>query len=508
MTWQGLYATANRLARRLAPHAQGKPAEGEILVIEPCEMVPRRKKDPEPGDDTAAVDEDGLIEIDDDRDPIVLAGEGHLVQGLLDTMLRQSQILNSYAGAEPEAGTKDASNLDKALALAEKHLDALTAVIDSRGSKAGQRIPSSGKAVTPPWVEARESMRKKIETAQKEAPIKQAEAERELKEVEEALKQTEKDLAEAQAEVAKVEREYSVARIEAEGCNLAEAQIAKLQNQAKSGKERKKQLEEELEKEQALVAEKEKATQDTRQRCRELQQQIVEAERRLQKRYNSQIPVEDVVALRRTVVRQQRDIVALRRRGAAQGEVETLTDDPTASMGLTKSRKSTDMTVTGTSSEKSRANTGRKPLNEITVEQCWYDIQDIQKELLLEQARTPLIALEEPEPEQGPDDQRKRLESLAKRSCEIRGDITALLREAADPGNKKKEPAATQFASVALTRFLKETASAVERGPAAKVSIRAPAAFGKGSKTIAGLCPSVPVLADAEQLRSVHHAML
>lgn len=276
-----------------------------------------------------------------------------------------------------------------------------------------------------------------------------------------------------------MERRYGIARIEAEHFSLSQVAVVRLQGQALAGTTQQKCLEEQLHKERERVDEVEQATAETRKKCRELEHQLKEYERRLEKKFKAQIPVEDVLALRRTLARQNRDLVALRHHHVAKSVVSASPPVAFYSVGH-----------------------GQGGIAVGKFLSCWQDLRQVQTSLLLEQAGTSLVDLDEPEPEEAPRRQQGRFDALSHQSGELRERVSALLCDLAGPG--AVDGAGTHFASVALTRFLRASASAIQRGPTAKVVVPSSVDRSNGPRFPA----VVPVLADLGQLRCIHQALI
>ena len=451
--WRQLYERSDRLAQELAVGG----ACGCLLAVEPAAAEP-------PG--LPAADEFGQANTSSEEGQEDMAGltagagagaRGRLSQHLLDGLLQQASALGDAAVSGPGADEDEALALDRAFGLAESCVGSVEAWLE-----AGAAATGGPAAPSPPWARARDAVRLEIEAALRDVPAEKAEAERLLEAVTRECEAAEASLSSERDGVAAMEREFGAARAEAERNGLEEAAVARMRGQTLSGEDLRRQLAEELEQEQVRAAEADGAAAETRRQCLELQQQLAAAERRLRKRLSSQVPAADVLALRRTCSRQRADAEALARRSSADG----------ASWG--------DAVEDGVSA-------------------CWREMRQTQTELLLEQAATTLVSLDEPEPEAAPEAQRRRLRSLGGRSSELRKRVTALLRRVADAGAADTGPA--RFDSPHLVRYLRASAAAARQGPAARVSLPAGGAR-------AGAAAAVPVAADPAQLLSVHHALL
>lgn len=317
-------------------------------------------------------------------------------------------------------------------------------------------------------------MRSQIEENERKAPTAKSDVEHQLLKVAAALESAEVRLQREQREVREVERKFGAARISAEHFKIAETSVARLQAQAKSGSVQQQTLEQQLQKERVRVEEVEQATTETRRKCRDLEQQLRECERRLEKKLNAQVPAEDVLALRRTCARQSREIAELRLAPTSAPSLPSL-------------------------SCRSPSRAGAEGLLS-----CWRGLRETQARLLLEQAGTQLVNLEERDPETASSQQAGRLDALARRSSELKKEVTALLSEVAGSG-KDTGSGSTPFAPIALTRFLRSTAEAAKRGPTRRVALPLPADC-RGPVT--RFPPALPLEADLAQLQSLHGVLL
>jgi len=120
--------------------------------------------------------------------------------------------------------------------------------------------------------------------------------------------------------------------------------------------------------------------------------------------------------------------------------------------------------------------------------------------LLFEHADSDLVDLSDTGSKQAVDEKSRRLDDLARQSADLKGSVTALLREVAGVDDNGGGLGAS-FASVALTRHLKSTTEAVARGPLAKMKL-------PGAADGTELNLKMPVLADFDQIKSMHRALL
>jgi len=313
------------------------------------------------------------------------------------------------------------------------------------------------------------------------------EAEKKLQEVVRALNDVEEELKREQIEVVNVERQFGVARTEAEQFNLAQAAVARLQAQAVSGTERKKGREDELLKERRHVEELEHATAETRKKCVELEQQLKEFEKHLEKKIRAQIPADEVQALRRTLARQSRNMATLRQQSLLPSSgLPPLLPGPAAGQ----------------------------------LARCWNDLTDMKTQLLLEQSGSFIVSLEKQEQEAALHAQVERFAALARRSTALQDKFSSLLLRQSefdlcdiannDAGSKCSgaghvaSAGGPHFASVALTRFLRESMTASKRGPVARLSVPRGGDVGVRAKPTGVLS----VLADLSELQSIHSALL
>mmetsp|Transcript_125677 Transcript_125677/g.367155 ORF Transcript_125677/g.367155 Transcript_125677/m.367155 type:complete len:959 (-) Transcript_125677:192-3068(-) len=460
--WQNLYERADRLVRWINRSACATADGVGLLEVQPAEVQPQA------GSELGAeVPDDGFA---GDGDPGQEPGPC-LSQHMVDAVLRQVAALDMASASEPgPEQDNEADALDRALGHAEAQLTTLSQALEAR------RLPDSAaqEPPQPPWACAREAVRSQIEENERKAPTAKSDVEHQLLKVAAALESAEVRLQREQREVREVERKFGAARISAEHFKIAETSVARLQAQAKSGSVQQQTLEQQLQKERVRVEEVEQATTETRRKCRDLEQQLRECERRLEKKLNAQVPAEDVLALRRTCARQSREIAELRLAPTSAPSLPSL-------------------------SCRSPSRAGAEGLLS-----CWRGLRETQARLLLEQAGTQLVNLEERDPETASSQQAGRLDALARRSSELKKEVTALLSEVAGSG-KDTGSGSTPFAPIALTRFLRSTAEAAKRGPTRRVALPLPADC-RGPVT--RFPPALPLEADLAQLQSLHGVLL
>uniref|UniRef100_A0A7S4R7T0 CAP-Gly domain-containing protein n=1 Tax=Alexandrium monilatum TaxID=311494 RepID=A0A7S4R7T0_9DINO len=473
--WQNLYERADRLMSQVVRIAA---TDGDGLLLVQATETSLRAARASVSTDRARADTNGFAE-----DPSEEAPEQEeqicLDQNLVDALLRQVAALDMGAASEPCPEDYMAVNaLDRALSHAEAQLTTLSRALETRQAEGS--APAKLEA-PPPWVCAREAVRLQIEENERNAPTAKSEVEKRLQTVAEALELAEGRLKKEQEEVREVEKKYGVARITAEHFKVAQANVTRLQGQEKSGKVQQQALDEQLQTERKRVEEVERATAETRRRCRELEQQLRECERRLEKKFNAQVPAEDVLALRRTRARQDRLMSELRLSEASGPAALSL--PPFGGQGPRKIGAEGLLT-------------------------CWQGVHEAQTRLLLEQASTSIVSLEEPEPEAAPAQQSSRIDALAQRSAELKRSAVALLSEVVDPcaGRESGGSGGSPFASTALTRFLRSTAEAAKRGPARRVALPLPADCRRAEA--ARYPPALPLQADPAQLQALHGALL
>merc|ERR1739845_167885 len=96
------------------------------------------------------------------------------------------------------------------------------------------------------------------------------------------------------------------------------------------------------------------------------------------------------------------------------------------------------------------------------------------------------------------EEQKQRLEGIAKQSVDLSGDIKGLLRELAG-GDDQNGGFGVHFASVEMTRHLKASTAAVSRGPMAKVVV---------PDTSKKLAAPLSMFANLNQMRKLHGSLL
>lgn len=551
--WKSLHEKSQRLSRVLHFHSHGQfevvgdngQRKAPLLTTEPAEPVPIRTHAGQPQTDPSTTETEAKVEAVtsdvspcvDDREPNVLASEGHLVQGLLDALFRQATVLSVSANSAPKNDV-GAANLDRALEAAHGHLDALSEAIDARGGQVGGKIQQRGESKRQPWMVLREETRNKIQAGEAQLPA-------ELTAEKLALESTDQDIISLDSEFEKirqstreVEAQYSVARLDAERCQLAETQCKALESQRKSGSQRTKELTAQLNIEKEKAANKNKAIIDLRQSLRELQAKIRQQDLRMQKRYNSQVPAQEVLTLRRTCEQMSRDVCShfevqanMKEQDAAPFSTSVSTKAASLGVGNASTtfwenlHRSLTSAVKDASGEDNAVETMRSATKEASerfatmskvqesFDNCWQNVHSAQMNVLLEQTQTPVMRLEEPETEAASERLLQRIEELNKVSCKVRSDVTMILQGVTSipkRGKGKKNTPGDKFTTVQVTRFLQETAAAAALGPIAKVSLPTPVIGCRARIAEMALRnpPAIPIMANADQMRQVHQALM
>jgi len=490
--WQRLHKSADRIIRQLVRNGRFD-VSSNFLNLEPSLL--REQQDSIPGVGGEVGGDPSLTTSTEDSKPPDAEAEGGgdreglscdmMLSQAVDMLLRQVTALDACAASEPSPDDKQSDVLDRAFGLAEAQLAALSNIQEQLSQDGGTSTDNARS--NPPWEQACQAVKLLMEQNDKHAPTAKGQAEKKMQEVLGALKDAEDRLKREHEEVLNVERQFGVARTQAEQFNLAQAAVARLQAQAVSGTERKKERDEELLKERRRVEEVEHATAETRKKCVELEQQVKELEKRLEKKIRSQIPAEEVQALRRTMARQSRHMASLKQQSLLPSSgVAPLLSGPAAKQ----------------------------------LAGCWNDLTNLKTQLLLEQSGSFIVSLENQEQEDSLHAQKERLAALAKRSTALQDRFSMLLLRQSelgivdvantDDGSKGRgashvaSAGGPHFASVALTRFLRETMTASQRGPVAYLSVPRGVNVGVRVKPTGAL----PVLADLSQLQSIHQALL
>jgi len=502
--WQRLFARADRIVRRLAARSRGGHGEQRgLLDIDPAisAQQPTAPKELQVVPGGTQADAAGHDENPQQAPTEPIASEpagtdGVLSQAMLDGMLVQVSALESFAVQEPGEDDRAADALDRALAQADATMDALEEA--SRAIAAEDPVAAAAKATTlPPWVQRRNEMRAQIEEADATVMAEKSHVEAELNRTDKQLKTCDDRIATVEREVTEVEKQFSIARIDAERFELVRSTVARMRNQAQYHDAKQASLRDELKREEERRKRVKREIEETHHRCKELEQQLGEYEKRMQKRYSTNVSPEEVIALRQTCSRQQREMMAFQRKGAAPAREPIVFESNRG-----KSTWGKAMLKLGKSNLGSHAQTGEEK-NGISAKElssCWQRLREIQTGLLFEHADSDLVDLSDTGSKQAVDEKSRRLDDLARQSADLKGSVTALLREVAGVDDNGGGLGAS-FASVALTRHLKSTTEAVARGPLAKMKL-------PGAADGTELNLKMPVLADFDQIKSMHRALL
>lgn len=398
-----------------------------------------------------------------------LAGTGSLNQAVLDLLLTQVSALESHAMREPDPDEHQAADaLDRAMKLAAEGLDIIE---DAQREAPTEQNESEGTSALQPWVKARNAMRLRIEEAQKGVQAEKKEVDGEIRVTNKSLVEYGNKIKEHQVEVAKVEHLYGAARIDSERFELIQSMVARLQCQKEFHSKKQEDLRLEMQREDDRKKTVKKDATETQKRCQDLQHQLTEYERRLQKRFNNNVSPEDVLALRQTCARQHEDIIVSRVTGNLP--------QPTGPYGSPPGKG---------------ANTLAK-----SISSYWEQLQEAQSTLLLEHAGSSIVDLTDPIVAKiTVEDQRHRLDAIAAKSIDLNTGTRGLMRELAGM-DEQSAGFCSRFPSVAMTRYLKAVTAAASRGPMAKVIIPAP------TKLKSNLI--VPIMADLNQMHKIHGAV-
>jgi len=479
--WQKLHTRADRLSQRLMERSRKRRGGSKSIVLFDVEArLGLKSPSLDAAADFAQADDEPSAEASPSRKKKgAKEAEDGLNPAALEALLQHVATLESLANREPgpdEDARSDA--LDKSLAQANHIVDGLEEF--SRNTP-DEKLPELSQ-VQLPWVGARDSVRRKIEDAETGAQEELSLAEKECKKARAKLSKYDEQLCKVLLEVAEVERAYSVARISAEGFQLVDDSVKRMRIQAQYHVTKHHELQEELKKEEEKKSVTKKQTVETQRRCNELQHQIAERERRLAKRYSSNISPDEVIALRQACLRHRGELLEANHR-----RWPSFVENPDSLAELF-------------SSGKGDGNEGADPGQRLSS--CLGTLQEVQGGLLLEQASTRIVDLADTLPAKATDEQRERLTALAKKSGELNGSVTSLLREVAGVGDQSGGPGGARFAPLPLSRHLKATADAALRGPLARMLLPPPAK-GRPSPAV-----SLAVLADLEQTQELHRVLL
>jgi len=473
--WLRLYARANKLATAFAKLLQCSDLGGRGLLdpvgIEPLVDTP-----------TGAVSD----ELSKPTESATLS------QTLLDALTVQVLALEHHATHEQNPDEAAVGALERALDYSLMHLDTLEKMTEGL-----QELKVVSSEVTqPPWVQACDEMRAKIETADSSVPVEKKMVESDMQSAIVSRQSIDAKLADVRNALVKAEHEFGVARINAERCDIALDSVLRLRRQAQFHMAKRGSLEDEIGAEHARKEIVVEASAKTRNRFRELQQQHLECERLLQKRSNNAVSPEEITALHQLCTRQRSELIALRRRSGMS--MTTLVPRMFAPSSLAEYPSSH---VSGFIDRSDWMKESRLVSPE-GLFSCWERLQEVRTNHLFEQSSATVVNLDELYSCSG-ENQTTKLDNVADESREVKEKVFELLQEVT--GVRKQQSVgigigAPAFASIPLTRYLKTTAGAAFRESVAKVSIP----FSAADKSSF----SFPVLADPEQLLAVHNVFL
>jgi len=548
--WNNLYSRSDRLSRKLADRKSttlgGASSACSLFDIEP-DISPALLLAPETEGQEGDVNKV-------DETPT-------LSQDLLDALMSQVASLAVFSSRSPDPENDVAVDaLERALAQADANIDILAVATNAL---VGASAAAAARPGLLPWEEVRKTVRESIEDAEQSVLAEASKLEKELQETEEEFKKVDNSATEVMAKVTELGISFSTARVKSERCNLIQNSVARMRQQAQFHQEKRVSVEKELVKENEAKQSLELDTVKMQKQIRELQQVVAERDRRLKKKFNSSASPEEILTLRRTCARQRNEILALRRADAFGPAAPFPLPEPLPEMQVTpthlenkgglKKQKKAKLGVSfggvHLADEPERQACPKKgikfsdevadeectpvksplalPSEEDSVAanpasselaQCWSEITRARTELLLQQAGTMLVDLDNAPStvsQTGTAEQTPEEREINQKCEQLKGRVTALLREAAGLGveadavPRSKNEEAPKFASVALTRHLQETARATLRGPAAKLTMQVPKgceAFVRGgTKTLLG---GIPMPTDLKGLHAIHEAFM
>jgi len=257
----------------------------------------------------------GLVETEEGaevRDPTRIL-EVHPAESLgsvLDGLAMQVSALESYVRAE---NTDDMGDLlDRALVNSE------TALQDLEMSIAEPLAPIS-------WPSSQGTTRKMVDHA-----ITGVDKLRVVQDARQLacqyLQAAATRLAEARKLMLAVERDFSVARVEAEESRILKSSVDHMTAQAQFHVSRRAAMEADLRSERLRKLKAESSVAETQKQCRELQRKLAECERRVAKRFSTQIAPDRVFGVRDACKRQHQNFLKLGQPRAAQSEVLELSE--------------------------------------------------------------------------------------------------------------------------------------------------------------------------------------
>jgi len=272
-----------------------------------------------------------------------------------------------------------------------------------------------------------------------------------------------------------------------------------------TGDARTKSLREELKKGRQNLTAKEEATIALRQKLRDAQALMKKKYQQMQKRYNPHLIAEDVIALQRNCARVTTRIAQLVQptsNEAREALKAALAQEEAAGSAVFWQRllSCLERVVKKKRNEKRKLAAPRS-----TLEDCWSKVQQARKQIVLEQAKTPILELEAPQGECDAAKQPSRVKEINVQSQTLRDDITSMLKAAAGDTEENRVDRSNMFTTVLVTRFLMDTNKASTMGPVAKIA--APASL-FDFKLEARIAPAIPVEADAVCMKRLHRAIL
>lgn len=419
------------------------------------------------------------------------AGKNQKLNEHWESLLRQAAVMISASNsAVPISEASHGAMLDRALSQAEldlKGLEQLKACAVSRNL-----APRS------PWSQATRAYRRKVDAAMDDLPSVREAAEKGLRHVEEKMANAEERLKEEKLLVAEVEQKFSAGRTTAERCNLAQETVRRMQLQGETNVKLKIEFEEQLTQEKNKNSKTELEVLEMKSKCQDTQQQLQELDVQLAKRMRQQVPPEVVLALRRNVERQRRELLAVQQRYSESTALQQL-------------RKSNEIIATE------------------DVWSCWRSVVDTQDKLLLEQAKSSVVPLDRarasaPARQETPGQTQLTQVTLALPGLRLK--IDKLFKELVEGRSEgaegqMKEPGAeeTHHGSTALARYFNAMSKALQQGPSVRISLPRPDFQSERAKAEAQSVTTaswrrfiatapVPVFANSDELASLHRALL
>jgi len=184
-TWSELYSSSDLFIRRLARCSPKLDGFMDLESSIPLLAAVSNEADENDGDvDNAQIDPN-KDSVTDKRRPSLNTLNKETLEGLL----RHVASLDAHAERDPGLDDDAASfTLDRALRHAKDSLDILSAALEDRGQ--GDHVPDASRG-TPPWVQARDFARQRIEEAAKVGTEEENSSEAKLNESNENQQQTE-----------------------------------------------------------------------------------------------------------------------------------------------------------------------------------------------------------------------------------------------------------------------------------------------------------------------------